>query len=99
MDINQQYEAQYKDIKKRHKQIKKKKILKFIAGAIICFILSFIVFVVKKDEVIMTLLQIGSFAFIVMSIKTAIKQSPQERREILDLNNTYTQERFRERNG
>lgn len=99
MTAKEQYEAQYKDIKKKHKQIKKKKVLKLIIGAIICFILSFIVYVVKKDEIITTLLQIGSFAFIVMSIKTAVKKTPQERRELNYLNNAYTQERFKERNG
>lgn len=99
MTAKEQYEIQYNDIKKKHKQIKKKKIMKLIAGAIICFIISFIVYVIKKDEVIMTLLQVGSFAFIVMSIKTAITKTPQERRELNYLNNAYTQERFKERNG
>lgn len=101
MNIEEQYNAQYKEIKKRH--FKKRLLISGIAlmfglPTLIYAILSYKNIIEYNDFNIIFFGLIG-IAFIIIAIRNLFHQSHSEYIELRDLNSAYTHERFRERKG
>ena len=96
--VNEQYNAQYKSIKKAYR---KRKTVQTAISAIVAIILlgsAVLNFkgIVPQDDFKMVMTGIGAA---IIAIRTPFHQTSAEQAEILSLNNAYTQERFKERNG
>lgn len=99
--IDEQYKAQYKEIKKRYR--KRKLIGSLIIGIIAIGLLSYFYLSIKDiieyDPFFQTFSIIAGIGTAVIAIAMPFKQTHSEYIEIRDLNSAYTHERFRERNG
>lgn len=96
--VNEQYNAQYKSIKKAYR---KRKTVQAATAAIILLGYAVLNFkgIVPQDDFKMVMTGMFGIGAAIIAIRTPFHQTSAEQAEILSLNNAYTQERFKERNG
>lgn len=99
--INEQYREQYNEIKSRYRKRKMKQTI--IAGVIAIILLGYAYLNFKKiitpDDFKMAMSFLFGVGAAIIAIRTPFHQTQSEQSELLSLNDAYTQERFRERNG
>ncbi len=99
--LEQQYNEQLKEIKKRYR---KRKLRQTVISGIIAIILLGFTYMGYKNLIEikdMTWVMAGIFGFgaLAIAIRTPFYQTHNEYIELRDLNSAYTHERFRNRNG
>lgn len=99
--VKEQYNAQYKSIKKAYR--KRKMVQTAISAIVAIILLGYAVLnfkgIVPQDDFKMVMTGMFGIGAAIIAIRTPFHQTSAEQAEILSLNNAYTQERFKERNG
>ena len=97
---DEQYMIQYKEIKKKHRKRKAIIVSISLIIAIITLTLAYLGFkkIIDIGDSFIYLAVIGTGA-LALAVKLPFNQSDTEYNEIKSLNNAYTQERFKDRNG
>lgn len=100
-DINEQYKAQYREIKKRYR--KRKIIISAITGTIAISLLTYTYLsykhIIEYDDFNIIMCGLFGIGSAIIAVRTPFHQTHNEYIELRDLNSAYTHERFRNRNG
>lgn len=99
--IEQQYNEQYKKIKKYYR---KRKIIQTLISSIIAIILLGYAYlsykkIINSDDLKMVMTFLFGVGAAIIAIRTPFYQTHSEYIQLKDLNSAYTHERFRERKG
>lgn len=99
--IEEQFNKQLKEIKRRYR---KKKLAQTLISGIIAIILLLYAYMglkklIEMTDMTMMFTGLAGFTALAIAIRTPFNQSKSEYIELRDLNSAYTHERFRQRKG